>query len=461
MSFKLENNTLIKKNLIYNIDIEKALLSCCLHENSYENISLCIEKKLQINDFYQEYNKIIFKSILDLYNERIPINDIIFNDYLVSKNLLSNVGGKKYINTLKTNLIHKSFCSVYIDKIKKLSIIRNFINVSLNNIQQAYNVPENIDEFLGKCESQLFNISQYNISDSVKKVNYALNKTIFSIKKLFKNKGSINGISSGFKELDKLTLGFNPQEMIVIAARPSIGKTSILLNIVEHNVLHIDPLKKVPTLIFSLEMSSEQLVTRLLCSYSGIDCQELKKGNINEEMHYILNEAAKMIKKAPLWIDEMGSLTILEIRAKARRMVKKHNIQLIIIDYLQLLTGSNIQMSREQQISEISRGIKSMAKELNVPVIVAAQLNRDSDREKRKPQLSDLRESGSIEQDSDLVILLSKNYDNVINSNEILTIRDIILAKNRNGPIGSFNLLYNNKYTRFENYNKINQKYNY
>ena len=261
------------------------------------------------------------------------------------------------------------------------------------------------------------------------------------------------GLSSGFADLDKLTFGFHPQEMIVLAARPSMGKTSLALNMAEVAVLpRRERDKPVPTLIFSLEMGAEQLAMRLLCSRARVSAVRMRESFLNRQEMEKLAEAAGEFKYAPLWIDDSGHLTIVELRAKARRLHARQNLGMIIIDYLQLISGIDNRVQREQQIAEISRGLKAMAKELGVPVIVLSQLNRESEKEKRQPRLSDLRESGSIEQDADVVMLLARPRDAKDDFSVATDRADLIVAKQRNGPVGDIRLTFLREITRFENF---------
>jgi replicative DNA helicase len=273
------------------------------------------------------------------------------------------------------------------------------------------------------------------------------------IHKLLEKGGEISGLSSGFKDLDGYTWGFHPQELIVLAARPSMGKTSLALNMAEAAVLpKRGKAAAMPTLVFSLEMSAEQLAMRLLCSRARVRTDRLRGGFAGRDEQERLAQTAVELKSAPLWIDDSGQLNIHELRAKARRLHSRHTLGLIVVDYLQLVAGTDPRVQREQQISEISRGLKAMAKELRVPVIVLSQLNRESEREKREPRLSDLRESGAIEQDADVVLLLAKPSDASDGTQVAGSEADLIIAKQRNGPVGKVRLTFTREYTRFDDH---------
>jgi replicative DNA helicase len=327
------------------------------------------------------------------------------------------------------------------------------MGVANRRTEVVYEGVYNIKEFIDMVERAIFSIAENRISNSIERVDVPIQKAASLVNHMVGKRGQINGVASGFIELDKLTYGFQAGEMIILAARPSMGKTSFVLNIIE-NVATAKSSTPIPTLFFSLEMSAEKLAMRLICSRSRVSETKLRNGFYSKDDEKHLANAASELKKIPLWIDESSDLSISEMRAKARRMCHRHKIGLIAIDYLQLLASRDSKMFREQQIAEISRGVKTMAKELNLPVIVLSQLNRASDAEKRQPRLSDLRESGSIEQDADVVLMLSKNKE-IDEDQEIsqdVVLRDLIIAKQRNGPIGVVKLAFIKSLTRFENY---------
>jgi replicative DNA helicase len=339
--------------------------------------------------------------------------------------------------------------------VREKHFLRQLIRTAQWTAEQAHEPGGDVPELLNKVESEFFKIQQDTITDSAEPVSKSVDKAAGMIAQMLSRKGEVSGVPSGFADLDKLTFGFHPAEMIVVAARPSMGKTSIALNVAEHAVLPAprEQRKPTPVLVFSLEMAAEQLAMRLLCSHARADMQQLKNGFCDRKQE--LNDSAKLLKQAPLWIDASASLTILEMRAKARRLHSKHQLGLVIIDYIQLIGAGGNYNSREQEVAEVSRGIKAMAKELNVPVMVLCQLNRDSEKEKRLPRLSDLRESGSIEQDADVVLLLSRSRDAKDEqeaADQHAVKRELIIAKNRNGPISDIPLTFNKRLTRFENY---------
>lgn len=464
-SKKFSNKSETKENLSltgsgsrlppHSLECEQALLACCIFEGGQESLTACIEAKIEAPSFYKPAHQIIFQNFLELYQEGIPIDEIILCDKLKAKDQLDAVGGYGYINEITDRIQTPVHLPHYLSRVRDLALIRRLIRASTQTIEQAYTDQENIDQFLEAVEQEIFKISEGRISETAKPLKDSIDGATALVHQMIQNKGALTGISTGFIDLDKITSGLHAQEMIVIAARPSMGKTSIALNIAEAAIAGNDRNKKpVPTLLFSLEMSAEQLAMRLLCSHGRVDMQRLRDGFLDKEAETSLGRSAKVLKNAPLWIDDSGHITMLEMRAKARRLHAQKGLGLIIIDYLQLVAVSDSRIPREQQISEISRGIKAMAKELNLPVIVAAQLNRESEKEKRQPRLSDLRESGAIEQDADLVLLISRKKDFDEQQEVVANVvpRDLIVAKQRNGSTGIVPLIYNKRLTRFENY---------
>ena len=437
----------------YSVDYEQALLAACMIEGGQDSLSKCIDMKLTPSSFYIPAHAEIFKACLALYKAGSPVNVLTVGEQLRATGKLERIGNYAYLNQVTDRIETTAHLSFYAKKVKELEIARNLVRFFMTGLEDAYKGIEDIDQFLETVESRVLEINQGRVEESAVAFDIPLEKAMTTVQKLLANRGDISGISSGFYDLDKLTSGFHPAEMIVLAARPSMGKTALALNIAESVVLGKIP---VPTLFFSLEMSAEQLAMRMVCSHGRVDMGKLRDGFLDKSQHKRLVSVSEELKSAPFWIDESSNLTILELRAKARRVHNQHPLGLIIIDYLQLLAGTDSKAPREQQIAEISRGVKGLAKELNVPVLVLSQLNRDSEKERRQPRLSDLRESGSIEQDADLVLLLSKrfNEDGTEEFEGNTISRDLIVAKQRNGPVGIVPLLYTKPYTRFENYTR-------
>lgn len=455
MALKIQKSHL-SRTPPYNTEFEQAVLACCILDGGQDSLALCTQEKISENSFYLPAHIIIFRTILDLVNANIAVNELILIERLRSKNQLEQVGGVEYVTFIANRIDTPAHLKYYATRVRDLELTRKIICVANDSIEQAYAGVDDVNVFLNDLEQSIFSISENRVSETIVHVKKPIDAAYSILKNITQNRESIQGIASGFTDLDKMTAGFKGGEMIVLAARPSVGKTSFAMNIAENVILPLGEKPAVPTLFFSLEMSSEQLATRLLCCRSNVDMEKLRSGFISKDSISRISNASKEIQQAPLWIDESSGLSINEMRAKARRMYNKHKIGLIIIDYLQLISSTDSKMPREQQISEISRGIKAMAKELNVPVIVLSQLNRASEKERRAPRLSDLRESGAIEQDADVVMILAKpiQKDDDVNSaiSSDVSVRDLIIAKQRNGAVGAINLIFRNSLTRFENY---------
>lgn len=439
----------------HSVEAEQALLGSCILEGGQESITQCIEAKICKEAFFKPAHQVIYQTMLKLYEEGSPLDEIILGDKLSAKNQLEDVGGYPYLNTLTNRIDTPAHLPHYIQRVRDTYLLRRLIATASKTIENAYTQQEDLEQFLESVEQEIFKISEDRINESAISIKESIDDAVNLVNRMLQRKGELTGISTGFIDLDKMTFGFHAQEMIVVAGRPSMGKTALALNFAQAAIL---PKKgsPVPTLVFSLEMSSEQLAMRLLCAQARVNMSKLKDGFLNADSQKELVKTAKDLKNAPLWIDDSGSLTILEMRAKARRMQAQLDgkLGLVIVDYLQLLSGTDSRVPREQQIAEISRGVKSMAKELKVPVIVLSQLNRESEKERRQPRLSDLRESGSIEQDADLVILISKKKDGEEDEDlsSPINLRELIVAKQRNGPVGAIPVVFIRGETRYDNY---------
>ena len=449
-----ESPALIGRTPPHSVEAEEYLLSCCLLDGN-DTIARCLESKLSAEAFYVPSNRIIFEKIIDLYQSRPPVDLAVLAEELKTQQLLDTVGGYAYLTQISGRIPTTAQAQYFIDKVRELHLLRQMIHVSTGVVDRCLNYQGGIEEFIDTVERDFFEITQGRISDAAKPMKEPTKEAINVINKMMMKKGELTGVSSGFKDLDALTFGFQRQEMIILAARPSMGKTSFALNIAEAAAL---PKKGegVPVLVFSLEMSSAQLALRMLCSRARVNMKLLREGLIpknGEEFKNLVNVADEF-SKSPIFIDDSSHLTIMELRAKARRLCARMNgtIGLIVVDYLQLLSPTDPQVPREQQVSEISRGLKALAKELNVPVIVLSQLNRSSEKENRTPKLSDLRESGSIEQDADVVLMLARPKDADEKFQVAADSAELIVAKQRNGPVGDLKLTFLRDITRFENY---------
>ena len=417
-------------------------------------IAECVEK---INEeyFYVPAHQTIYNVLVDLWNTGQAIDLITFTQVLRDRNLLEGVGGAAFVTSLFTFVPTAANVGYYIDIVRDKYILRQIIATSTESVRRAYEEQEEVNDLLDEVEQRIFAVGEDRFKGQMLSMKEQVMSTLESIEKLFENKGAITGVSTGFRDFDKLTSGLHSSEMIVIAARPSMGKTALAMNIAEHAAIQL----KLPVAIFSLEMSAQQLVQRMLCSRARVNLAKTRDGFLSEADFPKLTNAASKLAEAKIFIDDSAGLSILELRAKARRLKAQQDVQLIVVDYLQLLrsTSRRAQDNRQLEISEISAGLKGLAKELKIPIIVVAQLNRNPEIRtgsgKGVPRLADLRESGAIEQDADLVgLLIREEYyaDSDEERTELEGKAELIIAKQRNGPIGQVKLTFLKDFTRFE-----------
>lgn len=402
-------------------------------------------------DFYRDTHKIIFNAIIDLYQKDIAVDIITLSEKLKAAGQLELTGGITYITELSASVITTSNISSYIKIVKDKSTLRKLIRASNEIIDWSYNNQDSVADVIDKAEKKIFDIASKRETSDFEPMSAVLERGFNEIERLFINKGQTTGIPSGFHELDAKTSGFQKGDMILVAARPSMGKTTFALNIAEHAALRAG--KKVA--IFSLEMSKEQLAYKLLCSEAHIDMLKLRTGNIDEKDWENLARAAGPLGSAKIFIDDTAGISVMEMRSKCRKLKIEHGLDIIIIDYLQLMAGSRNSENRQQEVSEISRSIKALAKEMECPVIAVSQLSRAPEaRSDHRPMLSDLRESGSIEQDADIVMFLYRDeYYN--KETEDKNIAECIISKQRNGPIGTIKLAWLGQYSKFGNLDNI------
>lgn len=442
------------RTMPYSEEAEQHVIACCLLDGS-DTIARCMEAHIGPNSFYLPANKVLFEIILDLYQKGQPVTIETLAEELNVRRLLDQVGGLAYLMQATAKIPTTAHAGYFIDKIRQSYQLRELIRVATGTVEQCFNFAGEGQEFFDKIEQDFFKVTQARVSDSAEEIKESIKDANTVIAKMLLKKGELTGVTSGFKDLDAMTFGFQRQEMIIIAARPSMGKTSFALNIAESAAMP-KPGKGEPvaTLIFSLEMSAAQLALRMLCSRSRVNLKLLRDGLIGRDSPQIndLGRTAEEFKKAPILIDDSSNLTIMEIRAKARRIYARRKLGMVIVDYLQLVSGTDPRSPREQQVAEVSRGLKAMAKELDLPVLVLSQLNRSSEKENRTPRLSDLRESGSIEQDADVVLMLSRPKDADERFQTAANAADLIVAKQRNGPVGDLKLTFIQEITRFENF---------
>ncbi len=438
----------------HSMEAEEHVIACCLLDGS-DTIARCLEARIVPDCFYSPANRLLFQTIVELYQKSPPVTLEVLAEELKTRRLLEAVGGFPHLMQVTGKIPTTAHAGYFIEKVREKHLLRELIKTATGAVEQAYSFTGGLEEFVDKVEQELFAVTQDRVSDSAQEIKESIKEANTVIAKLLMKKGELTGVTSGFKDLDAMTFGFQRQEMIVIAARPSMGKTSFALNIAEAAALP-KPGKADPAtvLIFSLEMSSSQLALRMLCSRARVNIKLLRDGLVGRDGREVnaLGQTAEEFKKAPILIDDSSNLTIMEMRAKARRIHARKKLGLIIVDYLQLVSGSDPRAPREQQVAEVSRGLKALAKELDVPVIVLSQLNRSSEKENRTPRLSDLRESGSIEQDADVVIMLSRPKDSDEKFQTAAGAADLIIAKQRNGPVGDLKLTFLQEITRFENF---------
>lgn len=445
MTPRKKKNTSIDRLPPQNLEAEQAVLSSMMLEN--DAIATALEM-LDENDFYSDGHKKIFSIIANLYAHNKAVDLIILTEELKKQAAFENIGGAAYLATLAQMVPTAANVAHYARIVKEKSIIRKLINTATQIITEGYEQAEDdIELLLDKAEKAIFDITSRKVEPSFIPLKDIIKDSIETIDNLYQKKTNVTGIPTGFTKFDVMTAGLQPSDLIVVAGRPSMGKSSLALGMVEHAAVN----DGLPVAVFSLEMSKEQLVQRLLCSHARVDIHKVRTGFLSQSDWPRLTNAAGKLSEAPIFIDDTAGISVLELRAKARRLKSQHDIKLILVDYLQLMQGSAGSDSRQQEISDISRSLKALARELNVPLIAVSQLSRAVEsRTDHRPQLSDLRESGAIEQDADLVVLLLREeYYHLSEDNKGKA--ELIIAKQRNGPVGSMELTFIKEYARFEN----------
>ena len=444
----------VGRTLPHSLEAEEYLLSCCLLDGA-DVVSRCLEARIKPESFYDPKHGIIFEKLLDLYNRQAPIDISVVAEELKTARQLDQIGGYAFLTQVSSRIPTTAQAGYFIEKVREQALLREIIRSATGAVEDCYGFTGGIDEFVDQIETKIFSVTQNRVSESAKQMREPTREAMNVITKMMMKKGELTGISSGFKDLDQMMWGFQRQEMIVLAARPSMGKTSLALNFAEAAAL---PKKGPPTavLIFSLEMGAAQLALRMLCSRARVNMKLLRDGLLskNGEEQTKLLEAADEFSKAPIFIDDSSAISIMQLRAKARRIHSRTPLGFIMVDYLQLLSPTDPKVPREQQVAEASRGLKALAKELDVPVLVLSQLNRSSEKDNRTPKISDLRESGSIEQDADVVLMLARPRDADEKFQVAADSAELIVAKQRNGPVGELKLTFLRDITRFENFHQ-------
>jgi replicative DNA helicase len=427
------------------IEAEQSILGGILIENDTINR---VTEILDADDFYRDAHRKIFNALINLSERDEPADLITLTNELRKIDQLDSIGGASYLASLIDSVPTAANIEYYAKIVKEKAILRKLIQTSTEIVTQSYEDRGDVEGFLDEAERAIFEISEKRVRPSFYSIREIVKDSFTTIERLFKKKELVTGVPSGFKELDRMTAGFQPSDLIIIAGRPSMGKTAFCLDVAEYAAID----NKIPVAIFSLEMSKEQLVIRMLCSQAHVEGTRLRTGYLNESDWPKLTIAAGNLSEAPIYIDDTAALSALELRAKARRLKADRGLGMVIVDYLQLMKGRARVESRQQEISEISRSLKALAKELNIPVIAVSQLSRKTEeRTGNRPQLSDLRESGAIEQDADLILFIYR--DEIYNRSEDNPNRgkaEVIIGKQRNGPIGKIDLAFLDKFTTFK-----------
>ena len=431
-----------------NIEAEQSVLGAMLIEKE------AIPKVMEIlrdTDFYREAHRVIFNAMLELYNKNEAVDMITVTEILKRDNKLEDVGGIAYVTSLANAVPTAANVTYHASIIEEKSILRQLVSVSTQIASMGYEANDDVKNIIDSAESKILEISNRKKTADFTPINEIVLDSFKSIEALMGNKNGLTGLPTGFEDLDNLTSGLHGSDFIILAARPSMGKTAFVLNIAQYVAIH----SQQTTAIFSLEMSKEQLVNRMFSLESRVDAQKLRSGNLTDADWEMLIEGAGNVGRSKLIIDDTPGISISELRSKCRKYKLEHDLKLIIIDYLQLMSGSGRHSeSRQQEISDISRSLKALARELNVPVVALSQLSRAVEqRPDHRPMLSDLRESGAIEQDADVVMFIYRD-DYYNKDSEMKGISEIIVAKQRNGPIGTVNLVWLPQYTRFANMEK-------
>ncbi|MEI8042174.1 MAG: replicative DNA helicase [Verrucomicrobiota bacterium] len=443
-------------------EAEQGVLGCVLLSPN-DCMGECVEKfKSGDEVFYDLRHQTIFTVLAEMYDRREAIDVITLQQRLKNQQLLEEVGGIAYLATLPDTVPSAANLRYYLDIVQEKYLLRKMIHTCTDVVSRVYDYEGELDALMDEVERDILRISESRVQSHTSTIKDLVKKAISTIEDFHQRQGLLTGVGTGFADLDKMTSGLHGGEMIVIAARPSMGKTSLAMNMAEHVAIE----QRLPVGVFSLEMTSESLVLRMLCSRSRVNLRNVREGFLAERDFPKLTGAAGKMASAPLFIDDSSGLSILQLRAKARRMAQQFGIKLFVIDYLQLLHSTARRAeNRQQEIADISNGIKSLAKELDVPIVVLSQLNREIEREKgRPPRLSDLRESGAIEQDADVVGLLYKpksasdDDEGGGGVEEDAVPVNLLIAKQRNGPTGDVELTFLKSYTRFESKAKVSDE---
>ncbi|RDV38212.1 replicative DNA helicase [Bradymonadaceae bacterium TMQ3] len=430
----------------HNEDAERSVLGAILLDNRVLDE---LSGTLKPEDFYREAHRHIFRAMSALHGRSEPVDVLTLADFLSAEDNLEAAGGATYLTRLSGEVPSAANVGQYSAIVRRKSALRQFIATADELVGECYNDVNDVETFMDDAEQRLFSITQSGQKRGYTSMREVVKSAFDQIEKLYQKSETITGVPSGFIDLDEITAGWQPSDLIIVAARPAMGKTSFTLNMTAHAAI----MRKVPAVFFSLEMSNEQLAIRMLCSEARINQSNLRRGSMTEQEWARLIKAAGTLSESKIFLDDTPGLSIMEFRSKCRRLKAEHDIGMIFVDYLQLMSGSqrSKSASREQEISEISRGLKGVAKELNVPIIALAQLNRGVEqRADKRPMMSDLRESGAIEQDADLIGFIYRD-EVYYPESEAKGLAEFIIGKHRNGSIGTVHMRFFGPYTRFEN----------
>lgn len=450
MAEQNNENAYIKKVMPHDLDAEQAVLSCMLYDNEGARIGA---ENLSSSEFYSPANAVIFNAFMDLYNSGKPIDIVTAKNKLEELGVMEKVGGFEYIIMLSEFASTSANTKVYVDIVKEKSILRNIIKVGNDIANKSYEGQTSVDEILEAGEKGIFDISQNRNSDDFAHIHQVVAEAISDIAKANSATNHITGIPTGFHDFDIKTAGLHPSDLILIAGRPAMGKTTFALNIAQYVAVE----QNVTTAIFSLEMSKKQLVNRFLAAQGGVEATKIRGGGLDSEDFERLAYAMGVISEAPIFIDDTPGITPMELRTKARKLKMEHNLGLIVIDYLQLMSAGSGKRgdSVQQEVAFISKSLKGIARELDVPVIALSQLSRAVEsRQDKRPQMSDLRDSGAIEQDADLVCFLFREEYYFPEKEEAKNKALVIIGKQRSGPTGDVELVWQGNYNRFRNAEK-------
>lgn len=425
-----------------NLEAEQSVLGAMLLDR---DAIITATEYLNAGDFYRDGHQKIFKAMVALSERGEPVDLVTLVEELRGESQLEAIGGIGYLTSLANTVPTSANVGYYARIVREKAVLRSLINTATRIVARSFEAKEDVEEILDDAERSILEVSQRSNPQGFASMKDILKGAFDRIDNLWGNKGGVTGVPTGFPDLDNITCGLQNSDLVILAARPSMGKTTLALNIAQHIAVN----EKQPVAVFSLEMSKEQLVQRILCAQANIDAQRLRRGFLSDEDYPKLTKAAGPLAEAPLFIDDTASISVMEMRAKARRLKAEHGLSAVFIDYLQLMQGSGRSENRQQEISAISRSLKALAKELQVPVIALSQLSRAVEqREKKRPMLSDLLESGGIEANADIVVFIYREgyyNQNMENRNDT----EIIIAKHRNGPVGTVHLFFKESHNKF------------